>query len=149
TWLQSDVNNADFTHPTLSGRIKVADQLLAFFKTNPTTSSWFLRPKSGAPNSGLNAVISASVESGLPGVQVHFTATATDPGATITQYAWTFADGGFSLNQNPTNTFRVAGTYLVRLTISDSLGRYLTKEITIFVGDGKRPSALGDSAFAL
>ncbi len=34
TWLCSDTQ-PDFTHPSPSGRTKVADQLLAFFKTDP------------------------------------------------------------------------------------------------------------------
>ena len=35
---------ADGTHPSNSGRQKVAEQLLRFFKTNPTTKGWFLQP---------------------------------------------------------------------------------------------------------
>jgi hypothetical protein len=34
---------SDGTHPSASGRRKVADQLLRFFKTDPTTKPWFLR----------------------------------------------------------------------------------------------------------
>lgn len=33
---------ADFTHPSLDGVTKVADQLLAFFKTDPLATPWFL-----------------------------------------------------------------------------------------------------------
>jgi lysophospholipase L1-like esterase len=32
----------DGTHPSNAGRAKVADLLMTFFKTNPTTKSWFL-----------------------------------------------------------------------------------------------------------
>ncbi len=41
-WECSDFQ-ADGVHPSLSGRAKVARILLAFFKTEPTASSWFLR----------------------------------------------------------------------------------------------------------
>ena len=34
----------DFTHPSVFGVQKVADQLLAFFKTDSTSTPWFLRP---------------------------------------------------------------------------------------------------------
>ncbi|MBI3110713.1 MAG: T9SS type A sorting domain-containing protein [Ignavibacteriales bacterium] len=35
---------SDGTHPSTSGRQKVANALLSFFKTNPTTTAWFLKP---------------------------------------------------------------------------------------------------------
>lgn len=41
TWQYQDLTN-DCTHPTLSGRQKVADLLMDFFKTDSTTQSWFL-----------------------------------------------------------------------------------------------------------
>ena len=33
----------DGTHPSISGRKKVAEQLLKFFKTDPNARGWFLR----------------------------------------------------------------------------------------------------------
>lgn len=47
TWQAQDLRS-DMTHPPSSGIRKVADQLLAFFKTDPTTTPWFLKPVSGA-----------------------------------------------------------------------------------------------------
>jgi len=41
-WERKDFT-ADGTHPSDSGRRKVAEQLLKFFKTNPQTKSWFLK----------------------------------------------------------------------------------------------------------
>src|SRR5262249_61109804 len=73
----------------------------------------------------------------------------TDSSASITRYAWTFGDGGFSLSPNPTNAFFVAGTYDVRLTISDSLGRTTTKDVIITVGDGLSSGGGGGSAMAV
>ncbi len=40
-WLPEDFGD-DGTHPTESGRAKVADMLLNFFKTSPFTKCWFL-----------------------------------------------------------------------------------------------------------
>ncbi|MEO6458455.1 MAG: hypothetical protein ABIO92_09330 [Chloroflexia bacterium] len=42
TWLCSDFQN-DGTHPSTSGRQKVATMLLNFFKTNESARPWFLR----------------------------------------------------------------------------------------------------------
>lgn len=41
TWQLQDLTY-DCTHPTLSGRQKVADLLMDFFKTDSTTQNWFL-----------------------------------------------------------------------------------------------------------
>jgi hypothetical protein len=43
TWLCSDFQS-DGTHPSPSGRQKVAQMLLDFFKTDETAKVWFLRP---------------------------------------------------------------------------------------------------------
>lgn len=40
---------ADGTHPSPSGRQKVADLLLQFFKTDPTTAPWFIKSNGSAP----------------------------------------------------------------------------------------------------
>ncbi|MBI3831652.1 MAG: hypothetical protein HY291_19180 [Planctomycetes bacterium] len=42
-WKQEDVV-ADGTHPSNSGRQKVSDLLLKFFKTNPLAKTWFAKP---------------------------------------------------------------------------------------------------------
>jgi hypothetical protein len=42
TWACSDLA-ADGTHPSGAGRLKVAELLLAFMKTDPTARIWFLR----------------------------------------------------------------------------------------------------------
>lgn len=47
TWKPEDFAQ-DGTHPSPSGRRKVAEQLLHFFKNDPTTKGWFLA-KSGDP----------------------------------------------------------------------------------------------------
>jgi hypothetical protein len=44
TWLREDLGE-DGTHPSMSGREKVAKLLLEFLKTDPTSQPWFLKPK--------------------------------------------------------------------------------------------------------
>jgi hypothetical protein len=42
-WERNDLVAADGTHPSPSGRQKVADQLLRFFKTDPYAKTWFVK----------------------------------------------------------------------------------------------------------
>ncbi len=130
-WLCSDLQS-DFTHPSTSGATKVDQELLAFFKTHATAAPWFLRP----PAQQISCSTTANPSTGSPGVTVAFSATANSQGHTITQYAWTFDDGDFSLAQNPSKVFSVPGLYNVRLTVSDDAGNTVTRTIPIPVQTG-------------
>jgi PKD repeat protein len=130
TWLPTDVT-ADLIHPSPTGIAKVGQELLAFFKTDPTATPWFLKPTPAGQGPVVTA--SANVTSGNAGMTVQFTASATDPNP-ITQYAWTFDDGDFSMSQNPTKSFPDPGTFQVHLTVTDSLGNTTQQQITITVG---------------
>jgi len=130
TWLCSDLGS-DFTHPSSSGISKVADQLLAFFKTDPTATPWFLKAPTKAPT----LTASATPASGTHPIVVNFTATGTpSKGRTIKEYDWTFDDGGYAFStQNPTKTYPVAGTYNAHVTVSDSGGDTTTQTVTVTV----------------
>ena len=45
-----------------------------------------------------------------------------DDDGTITSYAWTWGDGGTSTGATPTHTYGAAGTYPVKLTVTDDDG---------------------------
>lgn len=131
TWLCSDLRS-DFTHPADGGVEKVASQLLAFFKTDPTATSWFLR----STVVGLPPVVSprADVSAGDSPLTVNFSANAVDPDGEIVEYLWTFDDGGFSEEENPTKVFPVPGVHRIRLTVTDDGGNAETGEVTVAVG---------------
>jgi len=139
-WHCSDVV-ADFTHPSDAGTTKVADQLFAFFKTDPLSTSWFLRTSvTGQPPSGQ---ITADIESGPAPLTVQFTGGVTDPDGSIVETAWTFDDGGYSMDPNPTKTFLWAGTYVVRMTATDNDGNPVkfSKIITVTTAGAPIPTA--------
>jgi PKD repeat protein len=142
-WVRSDYQ-ADATHPTKTGVHKVADQLLAFFKTDPTTTGWYLKPTPAGQ--GPTVTASADVTSGAPGLTVNFTASATAVTGTISQYVWTFDDGDFSYNQNPTKTFYGPGTYHVHLNVFDSSGNWTPQTLAITISSGTGPAAVARSA---
>jgi PKD repeat protein len=58
-------------------------------------------------------------------------------GATIVRYVWDFADGGSTLDtgSSPTTvkTYTSTGTYVVILTVTDSLGRQASATVTVTV----------------
>ena len=71
-----------------------------------------------------------------PGATVFFDATASlaGNGRSIVKYSWNFGDGGAS-NTGPKtdHTFAAAGTYAVRLTVTNNLGEFdvVSQEVTV------------------
>jgi hypothetical protein len=130
---------SDFTHPSMNGHVpKVGQQLLAFFKTDPTATPWFLRGNAvGQPPS---CAPSADVTSGILPLTVNFRANASRGGASIRDYQWTFEDGMFSTNQNPTKCFPAPGTYHARLTVTDTNGNTAGGVVAITVAAARLES---------
>jgi PKD repeat protein len=121
---------ADFTHPSANGGVpKVARQLLAFFKTDPTAAPWFLKPTANPPA----LIVEASASNGVAPLTVNFTATATSSAGPVNNFAWTYDDGDFADAQNPTKVFTAPGVYHVHVTAEDGLGNAVTSIVTIQV----------------
>jgi PKD repeat protein len=142
-WECGDVRQNDFTHPSSNGVFKVAAHLLAFFKTDPTTAPWFLRKSivGQAPS----CRISADVTNGVAPLAVSFSAMASDSDGTIRDYQWTFDDGTFSTNANPTKIFKTPGVYTVKLTVTDNDGNTAARSLVVTV----TAVALGNLVFDL
>lgn len=131
TWLTTDVTG-DCTHPSTSGRIKVSDQLVAFFKSDSLTVPWFLRP--ATPGEEPTASVTPTTPTGPAPLTVNFVVNASSPvGASITDFAWHFDDGTTSIAQNPTKTFPSPGSYTVQLTVSAADGNATTQSIPVVV----------------
>jgi PKD repeat protein len=130
TWNLEDVQS-DFTHPSPSGVQKVADQLLAFFKTDPTATPWFLR--SAVIGEPPVVIASADPASGSAPLTVNFSADAYDPDGTIMDLVWTFDDGTFSDDQNPTKIFPAPGNYNAHVTVTDNDGNAVTQTVSVTV----------------
>ncbi len=67
---------------------------------------------------------------------VSFDASAsTDSDASIVSYAWDFGDGATAQGATASHTYATAGTYLARVTVTDSLGLSDTATATVTVSD--------------
>ena len=121
---------ADFTHPADGALQKVAHQLKAFFTTDPTSTPWFLKPASGPPTV---QTLSATPAGGQPGVDIGFSASASDADG-IREYIWTFGDGTYAYGNQPRKVFSVPGRYTVRLTVIDQGGNAAFETLVVDVG---------------
>lgn len=95
---------------------------------NPTGDAWMVGGQGyieyfmGPPPPPLNRPPDASFDYNSNGLSVDFTDTSSDPDGSIVSWQWDFGDGNFSTAQNPSHTFLVADTYIVRLTVTDDDG---------------------------
>jgi hypothetical protein len=134
SWTINDVAG-DHTHPSTSGVAKVGEELMAFFKTDPTATPWFLRKDT--PGMAPTVTASANHTSGISGTVVQFNASGTAiRGNSIANYVWTFDDGDFAYGATPTKTFYALGTYTVHLSVIDNLGNVTTTTLTITITGG-------------
>lgn len=92
----------------------------------------------------LDAVAASSSTSGAFPLAVDFTATAQG-GVPPFSYQWNFGDGTpVSTVQDPSHTFNRSGSYLVTLTITDSLGHRATSTLTVIVHNAASGAPLPD-----
>jgi PKD repeat protein len=67
------------------------------------------------------------------GTPCGFHSTSTDPDGTIAAAHWDFSEGGVADGLDATHTFAAAGTYNVKLTVTDNLGAIgeVTQPVTV------------------
>ena len=128
---------------------KVADQLLAFFKTDPVATPWFLKTPDNPPT--ISYTLDPPGGTYAPGTAVTFHASATPYGTrTIAEYLWTFDDGNYAYhNSDPTKGFPARSQsdfpYLVHLTVIDSEGNAALTDIPITVDEQPRIGSAEDT----
>ena len=80
------------------------------------------------------AVASASPSNGIIPLGVSFSSNgSTDPGGSISTYAWDFGDGSSSSEANPSHTYTVPGNYVATLTITDNQGAQTVNTVPLIV----------------
>lgn len=114
--------NVSLTVTNDRGLTATKSQTVAVSATDPFTGDWVISP--------LNPVVNSAVLFNADQVQ-------TSPGHQITQYNWTFGDGGSGTGFQVQHTFTQAATYNVVLSVQDDLGRkkvFAAKPITVGTG---------------
>jgi PKD repeat protein len=66
---------------------------------------------------------------------------STTTSGVITSYQWNFGDGGTATGMTASHTYALAGTYVVTLRVTNSIGATNTKSQSVTVGQGANPTA--------
>ncbi|MFC4149975.1 collagenase [Micromonospora mangrovi] len=97
-----------------------------------------------SPDPGSNRAPTASFTHSGSGRTVSFTDTSSDVDGRIVARTWDFGDGSTSGTGNPRKTYRIGGTYAVRLTVTDDQGATATVGRSVTVGSVVRECAGAD-----
>lgn len=101
----------------------------------------------GSTNPPGNQAPTASFTVAVSGLTANFTDRSTDSDGTIASRSWNFGDGTTSTATNPSKTYTAAGTYTVKLTVTDNKGATSTATQSIAVGGADpTPECTGSDA---
>ncbi|MEU5719238.1 collagenase [Streptomyces sp. NPDC020403] len=90
----------------------------------------------GGTNPPGNQAPTAAFTTAVQDLKVTFTDQSTDADGTIASRSWNFGDGTSSTATGPSKTYSSAGTYTVKLTVTDDKGATSTATRTVTVSSG-------------
>ena len=71
---------------------------------------------------------------------------SSDPGGTVASYSWDFGDGSAAVGVAPAHTYAAAGTFQVKLTVTDNLGATGSVTHPVAVASAASPPTPGPSS---
>ncbi|MEU6997494.1 collagenase [Nonomuraea sp. NPDC046570] len=117
------------------GNWNAARTFLQGLNLNGDFDTWLTACAAGAcgGSTGGNAAPTASFTASVSGLTATFADTSTDTDGSIASRSWDFGDGTTSTSAAPSKTYTAAGTYTVRLTVTDNEGATgtTTKSVTV------------------
>ena len=125
-------------HP-LATQAEVSQALVDSASSNKVTNAGANSPNKllyslfGGGNPPDNTAPVANFSSVVNGLTVTFTDSSTDNDGSIASRSWDFGDGTTSTATNPSKTYTAAGTYTVKLTVTDNGGLTNTKTSSVTV----------------
>jgi PKD repeat protein len=94
------------------------------WNSNGGSDIWIFSLKPIAAMPSIDAEFTFTPQTGYAPLSVNFSALRQiGPNGQEVTYAWIFGDGGTASGRNVSRTFATAGSYEVRLTIGDNIGR--------------------------
>ncbi|MEM7133310.1 MAG: Ig-like domain-containing protein [Chloroflexota bacterium] len=124
-------DDADFA-TVFSGTLP-SDDLLHWFTFPPVEAKFvqiFILNTHGGANVQMNTFRVFSPD--LGGMVVPFRDRSTDDAGSITDWLWDLGDGNSSTEQHPIHTYEIAGTYAVKLTVTNTNGVTDTAQMDYF-----------------
>jgi len=94
----------------------------------------------GSPQNQLPTAVVTGPTTGTAGTSVSFSgAQSTDPDGTVASFAWSFGDNTSGTGASVTHTYAAAGSYTVRLTVTDNVGGTATRDLVIVIATAGGP----------
>ncbi len=110
----------------------------------------------GATNSASHSVTvnrapTAAFTSSCSNLTCNFTNTSGDPDGSVSANSWNFGDGGTSTAASPSHSYGAAGTYTVKLTVTDNRGatNSVSHSVTVTAPNQSPVAAFSSSCSAL
>ncbi|MGI9319299.1 MAG: PKD domain-containing protein, partial [bacterium] len=109
-------------HISAGTTVQSNQPIFLFYEASATNDEKnLLGTRNASPNT-ITAHFSATPESGNAPLDVFFDGSASSGDNTITSYTWDFGDGNVDSGATLSHSYTQAGSYLVSLTVEDSVG---------------------------
>lgn len=127
--VRSSTTVSEAVAPAAGGGLELFTDRIRTEESTLEVSSSGAGPTNQPPVAAISGPGTATV-----GTAVTFSGSqSSDPDGTIASYAWTFGDGASGSGVSASHTYQAAGSYTVRLTVTDNRGATGTREQNIVV----------------